>query len=176
MPDYQQSPVSTQPPTPEHQYQWSIQFYHQVRLADVATIEEPATWRCGRCDMILYFLRLFSVNSYPKITRLFCWILSTLYHHASSPKFSISHPAVFRMKKSAWHRYRQCFLLGKSCRKMYTILLAVLRQQSKSHDMTYFGNFTWNHGRWKVPERNFVHGRSVQLWNGRRTLDIFSSP
>jgi hypothetical protein len=35
-------------------------------------------------------------------------------------------------------RYRQCFLLDKSCRKMYTIFSAVLRQQRKSDAMTYF--------------------------------------
>jgi hypothetical protein len=35
--------------------------------------EEPdkLTWRCERCDRILYFLRLFSVNSFLKITCLF---------------------------------------------------------------------------------------------------------
>jgi hypothetical protein len=35
--------------------------------------------------------------------------------------------------------FRQCFLLDKSCRKMYTIFSTVLRQQRKSVAMTYFG-------------------------------------
>jgi hypothetical protein len=29
-----------------------------------------ATWRCEHCDRILYFLRLFSVNSCSKITQI----------------------------------------------------------------------------------------------------------
>jgi hypothetical protein len=36
-------------------------------------------------------------------------------------------------------RYRQCFILDKSCGKMYPIFSAVLRQQRKSDVMVYFG-------------------------------------
>jgi hypothetical protein len=46
----------------------------------------------------------------------------------------------FLYEKSAGRRYRQCFLLDKSCGKMYTISSAVLRQQRKSDVMTYFGH------------------------------------
>jgi hypothetical protein len=47
--------------------------------------------------------------------------------------------SVFRMK-SAGRRYRQCFLLDKSCRKIYTIFSVVLRQQRKSDVMTSLGH------------------------------------
>jgi hypothetical protein len=43
----------------------------------------------------------------------------------------------FRMKNLQDGRYRQCFLLDKSCRKMYTIFSPVLRQQRKSDVMTH---------------------------------------
>jgi hypothetical protein len=46
----------------------------------------------------------------------------------------------FSHEKSAGHRYRQCFLLGKiPCAKMYTIFSTVQRQQRKGDVMTYFG-------------------------------------
>jgi hypothetical protein len=48
-----------------------------------------------------------------------------LYQHALNTKLSISH-CVFN-EKSAGRRHRQCFLLDKPCRKMYTIV---------SHDVT----------------------------------------
>jgi hypothetical protein len=46
----------------------------------------------------------------------------------------------FSCETSASHRHRQYFLLDKSCRKMYTIYSAVLRQQRKSDVMRYFGH------------------------------------
>jgi hypothetical protein len=51
--------------------------YSFAQTKKLARHEEPAkqtaTWRCERCDRILYFLSLFSVNSCPKITNLF-WL------------------------------------------------------------------------------------------------------
>jgi hypothetical protein len=47
----------------------------------------------------------------------------------------------FSYEKSAGRRYRQCFILDKSCRKMYTIFSAVQRKQRKSDVMTCFGHF-----------------------------------
>jgi hypothetical protein len=48
--------------------------------------------------------------------------------------------SVFSYEKSAGRRYRQCCILYESCRKMYTIFSAVLRQQRKSDVMTSFGH------------------------------------
>jgi hypothetical protein len=52
----------------------------------------------------------------------------------------------FTYEKFAGRRYRQCFLLDKSCRKMsgkmHTIFSAVLRQKRKSDVMTSFGHAT----------------------------------
>jgi hypothetical protein len=45
----------------------------------------------------------------------------------------------FSIEKSAGRRYRQRFLLDKSCRKMCTIFSAVLRQQRTSDVMTTCG-------------------------------------
>jgi hypothetical protein len=50
-----------------------------------------------------------------------------------------SSQSVFSFEKSGGRRYRQCFLLDKSCWKMYTIFSAVLRQQRKSDVMMSFG-------------------------------------
>jgi hypothetical protein len=61
---------------------------------------------------------LFSVNSCPKITHLF-WLdfikTYTIMHQKQSSQYLIG----FSNEKSAGRRYRQCFLFGKSCRKMY---------------------------------------------------------
>jgi hypothetical protein len=57
-------------------------------------------------------------------------------HQMQSSRYLIS----FSYEKSAGRRYRQCFPLDKSCRKMYTIFSAVLRQQGKSDVITSFGH------------------------------------
>jgi hypothetical protein len=58
------------------------------------------------------FLTLFSVNSCPKITHLF-WLdfikTYTTMHQKQNSQYVIG----FSYEKSARHRYRQCFLLGK---------------------------------------------------------------
>jgi hypothetical protein len=80
-------------------------------------------------------LRLFSVNSCPSINPLVlvgCY--PSLYHHASNAKSR--YLIGFSYEKSTGRRYRQCFILDKSCRKMYTIFSAVLRQQRRSDVMT----------------------------------------
>jgi hypothetical protein len=46
----------------------------------------------------------------------------------------------FSNEKSAGRRYKQCFLLDKSCRNQHTTFSAVLRQQRKSDVMTSFGH------------------------------------
>jgi hypothetical protein len=69
--------------------------------------------------------------------RIQCGFNQDLYHHASNAKFSISHR--FFVWKICWRRYTQCFLLDKSCRKMYTIFSTVLRQLMKSDVMTSSG-------------------------------------
>jgi hypothetical protein len=56
-------------------------------------------------------------------------------HQTQSYRYLIG----FSYEKAAGRRYRQCFLLDKSCRKMYTIFSAVLRQQRKSDVITSFG-------------------------------------
>jgi hypothetical protein len=56
-------------------------------------------------------------------------------HQTQSCRYLIG----FSYEKYAGRQYRQCFLLDKSCRKMYTIFSAVLRQQRKSDVMTSFG-------------------------------------
>jgi hypothetical protein len=56
-------------------------------------------------------------------------------HQTQSPRYRIG----FLNEKSAGRRYKQCVLLDKSSRKMYTIFSAVLRQQRKCDVMTYFG-------------------------------------
>jgi hypothetical protein len=70
---------------------------------------KTATW----CDRILYFLTLFSVNSWPKITHLF-WLgftkTYTIMHHR---KMSSQDLIDFSYEKSAGHRHRRCFLFGK---------------------------------------------------------------
>jgi hypothetical protein len=57
-------------------------------------------------------------------------------HQTQSSRYLIC----FSYEKSAGRRYRQCFLFDKSCRKMYTIVSAVLCQQRKSDVMTSFGH------------------------------------
>jgi hypothetical protein len=56
-------------------------------------------------------------------------------HQTQSPQDLIG----YAHEKPAGHRYGQCFLFGKTCRKMYTIFSAVQRQQRKSDVMTSFG-------------------------------------
>jgi hypothetical protein len=63
-----------------------------------------------------------------------------LYNHqASKAKFS-QYLIVFFVWKICRTPVGQCFLLDKSCRKMYTIFSAVLRQQRKRGVMTYLGS------------------------------------
>jgi hypothetical protein len=85
-------------------------------------------------------LRALSPNSlFSKV--VFSYFLSQniplvlVYHHASN-KLSISH----RMKNQQDAGYRQCFVLDKSCRKMYTIFSVLLYQQRKSVVMASFGH------------------------------------
>jgi hypothetical protein len=65
-------------------------------------LNSTATWRCERCDRIRsHFLRLFSVNSCPKITHLFLVLrnLSKLRPIPSCIKRKVLDiPSVFRMK------------------------------------------------------------------------------
>jgi hypothetical protein len=105
-----------------------------TNLSQKSCNEEPAklSRNVALRDRILYFLRLFSVNSCPKITCL-VGFYQNLYHHTSKAEFSRSH-------RFFGCRYRQCFRFGKiAYRKMYTIFSAVQRQQRKSDVMTSFG-------------------------------------
>jgi hypothetical protein len=69
----------------------------------------------------------------------------------------------FSYEKSAGHRYRQCFLLDKPCRK--TIFSAVLRQQRKSDVMTSFGHSAHSAAYYKAGSPVFCylrkHGESI---------------
>jgi hypothetical protein len=79
--------------------------------------EEPAkltaTCRCERCARILYLLRQISVNSI---------ILVGFYQNLYIPS-CINRKVLKNLQDG---RHRQCFLLDKSCRKLYTIFSAVL--------------------------------------------------
>jgi hypothetical protein len=77
--------------------------------------------------------------------------------------------------------YRQCFLLDKSCRKMYPIFSAVLRQQRKSDVMTYFGHTARSAIYYKAgstiiirTEYNIVH--CCRFWNMGCTTPAASFP
>jgi hypothetical protein len=83
-----------------------------------------------------YFLRLFSVNSCPKITHCFGRILSKLIPSCIKRKL-IDISSVFRVKNLQDAGIYNVFL-DKSCRNMYTCF-AVLRQQRKSAVMTSLG-------------------------------------
>jgi hypothetical protein len=48
----------------------------------------------------------------------------------------------FSYEKSEGRRYRQCFHLDKSSRKMYTVYFVVLRQPRKSDVMMSFGHYS----------------------------------
>jgi hypothetical protein len=70
----------------------------------------------------------------------------------------------FSYEKSTGCRYRQCFLFDKSCRKMYTIFSAVLRQQRKSDVMTSFGQSA----------RSTVYYTASSHWKGQNNRAYFT--
>jgi hypothetical protein len=97
------------------------------------------TWRCERCDRILLFEKVVFSSFLCQNNRLvLVGFYQTFYHHAPCKVLDIL--SGFSYEKSAGRRYRQCFLSEKSCRKMYKIFSAVLRQQRKSDVMTSFGH------------------------------------
>jgi hypothetical protein len=99
--------------------------------------EEPRTKpRRGAASGVTEFSIFSGCFNYSKISNCFGGILSKHIPPCIKRKVVIG----FSYKKSGRRRYRQCFLLDKSCRKMHMIFSTLLRQQRKSDEMTYFGH------------------------------------
>jgi hypothetical protein len=73
---------------------------------------EVARRAAERCDRILYFLTLFTVNSCPKITHLF-WLDFIKTYTIMHQKQSFQYVIGFSYEKSEGHRHRRGFLFGK---------------------------------------------------------------
>jgi hypothetical protein len=115
---------------------WNV-FRKQIRFSVMKSGTRKTKPRRGAASVVNEFLRLFSVSSCPKITHLFLLDLIKTYTIMHQTQRSRLHciSSVFHMKNL--QDAGQCFLLDKSCRKMYMIFVrgATSTEEKRRHDV-----------------------------------------